>query len=305
MPQILVANEKGLFGETSWKALITELGFEALEAALPALEAADPALFKTASDFHSLCASLPQREAFIGRPDKNDLAPGELSCGPVAPDRPYGYARRPARCWLSVGKFIGKSSSNPPEAAGCTPEALGWIAAEAIFKREAEFSSLAKRLGIAQPDVYGAKGIVKKSAAWTIEERSPFERLASAESFAIYLPQSRGFLNDKGSSAPLGGARLFESAEAASRTITSRQLASSGAVVAAVSARVVGLDPVRAVTVDLGPLTGALAHEEARQLREALGAASIEILRQRLAELEAAQPAAEAPAKVSAPRKRL
>jgi hypothetical protein len=307
MPQILVANAKGLFADTSWRFAITEQGLSRLAAELPELQNTDPAAHKIASELLELLSALPACSAFLylGR---NDLAPGEAPTH-VTAEHPHGYSYRPCRGWLSVGTFSSKSSSTPPEAAAATPEALGWVAAEQLAKREPELLALLRRLELGEPDIARAKGVVKRSAAWTLSAIDPYARLASADSFAVYKPGSHGFLNDKGGTAPLAGARLFESAAAASRTISSRGLDS--AVVVAVSARVLRLDPIRKPSTDLGPLLGALATEEARQMREALRLADVAALRERLAELEAASAAqngadpAPAPAPAGAPRKRL
>jgi len=306
MPQILIQNEKNLFGELSWSALISEVGLARLGAMLPVIEQERPDLFADARDFHDLCSALPQSTVFLFC-QQHDLLPGETLHANGAPF--YGW--RPARGWIAPTKFIGKSASTPPTVTATTPEALGWRAAEIALKREKAFTAVAQYLGITPPSVAGAKGLLKKSEKWTIVEHRAHERLASADAFAIYLPRSQGYLNDKGSIAVLGGARLFESAEAASRTITSRRLASQDAVVVTVEARVKGVDPIIAPSGDLGPLGLALAHEEARQLKEALAQATVESLRARLAELEAIQPATPAssdeaetpvPKKASRPR---
>ena len=286
MPQIQIQNEKKLFAKLSWRNLISQRGLSRLEAKMAEIQEDRPALAAAAQELLDLCSKLPVSEAHFYLEKFDSSNPSKFQ-GQV-------FAKQPVRGWLSVESFASASPATPTEAESFTPEALGWLAAAAIAKREAQINDVCDFLKIARPQIYGARSVLKRSAGWTIAEPDAQKRLSCADSFALFISKANGeegFLDSKGECAPLGGARLFESAEAAQRTISSRRIVQWDPVIVRVEARAVAIDPLTAKGRNLGPLGAVIAEEEARQLREALQQASVETLRARLAELEATQAA--------------
>ena len=118
---------------------------------------------------------------------------------------------------------------------------------------------------------------------------NPLDRFAQSEGCAIFISNSHsggGFLDARGhSSAPLSGARLFESSGAAYTTIRSRDL--QDAVVVHVNSSLLHIDANNTTHLgNAGNLTNAVAHMERKRLEDALKDASVEQLKARLAELE-------------------
>ena len=108
------------------------------------------------------------------------------------------------------------------------------------------------------------------------------ESLAEVNACVVFL--GSGYLDDKGSSSPLAGARLFESSGAAYTTIRSRKL--TKAVVVNVKTSITTLDPQSVDKNTFSKLNDALATQQNKRMKDALDLLSREQLMQRLRELE-------------------
>jgi hypothetical protein len=291
MPALQIKNEKNLFGNPEWHSLISERGFQRLISKRGEVAKTQPHLLEAADLMIELCGALPTVEAFLYRQKFDMSTPSRykannLECGPT-----------PVRAWLAVPGFVGKSPAKPLEAPALTPEGLGWVAASALSRKAAALDELADFLQIARPKLGGANSILKRSAQWTLGEPDEQARIAVVDAFALFMTRPTGhwqegrdgFLDARGDLSALGSARLFESAAAAMRTVASRSLHAMNPVVVRVMARAVAIDPATPAGSLSGPMAAVIAAEEARQLRLALEQASVETLRARLSELEAAQ----------------
>lgn len=128
-----------------------------------------------------------------------------------------------------------------------------------------------------------------ENGEYILNHVDPHERFAQSQGCAIFVPNSYnggGFLDVRGySSAPLSGARLFESSGSANTTIRSRGL--NNAIVVHVNTSLSHIDPNNTHSLsNANRLTDAVAYMERERLEAALKEASIEQLKARLAELE-------------------
>lgn len=150
-----------------------------------------------------------------------------------------------------------------------TPEGFGWLLAD-------EIASLAKKVGkelaalnvsLSSKSLPAIQRSLKKKDDWTIVEMTPASMLQS-DACAVYLVDQKGFVNDKGSAVPLGGARLFESSTAAQRTIQSRGWRNAVVVSAKIHIEGLVLDQ-KSQPTNLGLLGEAFAHKEAEDIHSA------------------------------------
>ena len=108
------------------------------------------------------------------------------------------------------------------------------------------------------------------------------ESLAEVSACVVFL--GSGYLDDKGDSSPLAGARLFESSGAAYTTIRSRKL--KNAVVVNVKTSITTLDPQSVEKNKFSNLNDALATQQNKRMKDALDLLSRDQLMARLTELE-------------------
>jgi hypothetical protein len=283
MVPIQIQNAKGLYARAFWRRALTEAAVDRIRQSLGKLDAENP---KMALDARRALAALERMPLVSVRlfgevSLSGDLAPGDAWRGE------YKDSERLCRAWIDVMGFASANRCEELTAPAANADALGWAEAGELAKMGAKFERLLHQLQISNPKLRAASVYAKwrGGEAVKVSERSKVGSLTAADAFCVYMPDAQGFLNDKGASAPLGGARLFESPGAAARTVSSRRI--SPAAVVRVQARIVALDPILNGGNNLGALRDALASEEARQLREALRQADIDTLRARLAELEA------------------
>ena len=103
--------------------------------------------------------------------------------------------------------------------------------------------------------------------------------LVQADAFAIYIGgKNAGFLDGRDGTAPLAGARLFESQASAEKTIQSRGL--QNVAVVCIKAQMTGLAPNQKIQGDISELKEAIASVEKKQIMDALNMASSEQLEQ-------------------------
>lgn len=110
----------------------------------------------------------------------------------------------------------------------------------------------------------------------------PTQALAEVNACVVFT--GGGYLDAKGSTSPLAGARMFESAGSALTTIRSRKL--KDAVVVNVKTSIEGIDPQSNPSNRFSDLDSALAAQQNKRLKDALENLSREQLLERLKELE-------------------
>jgi hypothetical protein len=293
MPKAVVRNEEGLFADLSPKSIITSPGLQRLTLLLPRIEAEHPKLAPAARAWIDAAARCPTAEWVCGPFVSNDWTWFDKNeaktfvFGSKSSEQPEHVSIHGVKAWLSPISFSSaRSGKESTEVASATAEGLGWAAAAELAARKGEIAKVARLVGIAPPSLGRADQVLRLSAGWSVEEFSPSAGLSEAECCAIYMVSDGGYLNDKGAVAPLAGARLFESAEAARRTMKSRGI--RGAMIVNVQARAVSIVPGSIPSGGIGHFDQALAETEARQLQESLARANLDQLRQRVAELEAA-----------------
>ena len=166
-------------------------------------------------------------------------------------------------------------------------EALGWTAALELLAQKRKIEEIACLLDIVAPDWAPISRLKTLLGHLSVEEANASNGLSATDCFAIFLTEEDGYLNDKGEIAPLAGARLFESvAAAAQRTIRSQKR--EKAIVVKIHAQAIAVVAETLPESGIGAFGKVLAETEARQLQEALAHASLDQLRQRVTELEAA-----------------
>jgi len=165
-------------------------------------------------------------------------------------------------------------------------EALGWTAALELLAQKRKIEEIACLLDIVAPDWAPISRLKTLLGHLSVEEANASNGLSATDCFAIFLTEEDGYLNDKGEIAPLAGARLFESVAAAQRTIRSQKR--EKAIVVKIHAQAIAVVAETLPESGIGAFGKVLAETEARQLQEALAHASLDQLRQRVTELEAA-----------------
>lgn len=261
-----LTNEKGLFATLDFKGVVSVEGWAYLQAQRPALSEADRA---TLDAVKPLIDQLPQGNAYFSVANTRDTS-GTLTqsyrSNPTEPLSYYGHIA--ALGWyVPAGTFKSSSPSKPFEGEP-SPERLGWsvmaqLIRPALWKA---LESLIARCGLHQGYLAsdGASNVLKNQHKWTWVSA---QMENTVKTCALYLP-TQGFMNDKGNTTPLAGARLFESAEAARRTRTSRGL--KDAVIVELETRVVGLVPGETLPVGDVKLGGLLAQMDAEKMEQAL-----------------------------------
>jgi hypothetical protein len=267
--ELVITNEKGLFANLDARPVITEQGFSYLKKWRAAQSDLDPA---EASKIDTLIAAFESLPLMLCSSDldRNDREPGtQLRERSISGLPCKAWAEVPARVWVAVVSFTGTFSRQGWDGEA-TPEALGWSALPALLKLREFQARFLPTIGVAnggyQP-YEGASRIVKGHPRWTLNLVDPVAKLGEDEAHAIYSPGEKGYLNDKGVFVSLSGARLFESAEAARRTVRSRNLA--GVVIVGVKIAVSTIEDTLRET-DLGDFAGVLATAERRRLTEML-----------------------------------
>lgn len=147
-------------------------------------------------------------------------------------------------------------------------ESLGWTQIDRIAKLAKELKGELDflRVSVPQEQISKVQKALKKNDTYSIMENTP-ESMLSSEAYAIYMVDQKGFANDKGNPVPIGGARLFESSSAAQRTINSRGW--QKVVVVRAHIKIEGVDfTQKRLPDDFGDLAVALAHKDAKDLRQ-------------------------------------
>lgn len=301
-------NAKGLFVEShTWGILSVAVAEHLREHALPLMEAQGKAPLADYVKALDLVQGLPMLVAHIEVefPDAIYNAQAHKTYLDKKAKKDYSYNYRQADrmlCygWKSIGSAKGASSRASSVSVG-SPKEAGWLDIDEVAKRSGLIDDMLKTVGIEpigdDPRFSGAATVAKRSKDIVFEKIEPTNQYAETESFLLFVG-GRGYLDDKGSTGPLSRARGFESAAAAARTAGSRKLSSWKIVKSQVS--VTETIEFKGDTHS-DEMSGAVAYAEAKAMARALDSASIEKLRERLAELEAKEggPAKPAPRKSS------
>lgn len=204
-------------------------------------------------------------------------------------------AVKKTHAWLSLGPPESQSPVHPFPAS--SPKEAGWLDIGLVDKSHGLINQML--LAVGQPPINahsltGAAGIKKRSATIIFSEFSEFASLGECASVAVFMTPNPGrehalpgFLDTKGNLGPLSRARLFESAKAAERTlrmVTWTRYSTWKAVEISLAATKALDLPGDASSPQINQ---AIAQQEKKTLERALGEASLEALRARVAELEA------------------
>lgn len=274
MTKFRIVNPKGLFYSFMNQAVMTVAVFEHLrDKAIPAI--ADPARRAAAQEAIAAVEKLPTTPGFCY------LSPQDEGFDEKARSPQYGQML-PCKSWLCLSS--AKSSSEGSSEYG-SPKEAGWEAIADVAKNSGEILLLLENAG-ATPPPFGipeyTASLKKKFAQAVFAAVDDDEEYCGAEAVALFMPS--GFLDSKGSGGPLSRARLFESAEAARRTASSRGIGEWQAM--AVSITVTKAFDLPGSTAQ-APMLAAIAKQEAAAIDKALDDAGVERLRAKLAEIEA------------------
>lgn len=302
-PTHQLKNAKGLFVEShTWGILSVAVADHLREHALPLMQSQGKAPLADYVKTLDLLQGLPKLVAYqeVEFPDAiyDEKAHKAYLAKKAKNDHSYNYRQADwmlCHGWKTIGSAKGASSQFT--ATPCSsPKEAGWLDIAEVAKRAGLIDDMLNAVGIepiAQGHRFtGAATVAKKSRDIVFEKIEPTNQYAETESFLLFVA-GRGYLDDKGSTGPLSRARGFESAAAAARTAGSRKLSSWKIVKSHVSVTEAiefkGDSPS-------DEMSSAVAYAEAKALARALDTASIEKLRERLAELEAKEGGPDKPA---------
>jgi hypothetical protein len=307
-PTHQLKNAKGLFVEShTWGILSVAVAQHLREHALPLMDKQGKAPLADYVKTLDLVQGLPTLVAHmeVEFPDALYDAKAHKAYLAQKAKKDYSYNCRQSEWMLCHGwKTIGsaKGASSHATATSCSsPKESGWLDIAEVAKRAGLIDDMLKAVGIEpigeDPRFTGAATVAKRSKDIVFEKIEPTNQYAETESFLLFVA-GRGYLDDKGSTGPLSRARGFESAAAAARTAGSRKLSSWKIVKSQVSVTETVEFKGDSPSVEM---SSAVAYAEAKAMARALDSASIEKLRERLAELEAKEggPAKPAPRKSS------
>jgi hypothetical protein len=280
-----IKNDKGLFVDVRAWGLLSVATLSALRLEiLPTMPKGDRAPYVEALD---AMARLPVVKSHL------DINRFDSNFDPVA-EADYlknkakkSWTSRP-RCimdaygWLMPEVAKGASSGSGIEFHSA--EAAGWLAIGAVANKISWINALLEKAGIdAVSDSYlrGAKSAAKRAKELVFEPIDAFSELAATEAWMLFV--GTGFMDDKGNVGPLGRARMFESAKAASKTANARGLHQWKVVKGAVELKALEDFPGDSVP---DKLAQAISMRESELIRQALQSASLDALKTRLAELE-------------------
>ena len=188
----------------------------------------------------------------------------------------------PSHGWMAPEPAKGASSGEGIECPN--PQSAGWLGIGSVVAHISWIDMMLRKAKLDPISEYrykGGKTAGKRAKELIFEPIDAFSELASTEAWMLFV--KNGFLDDKGSVGPLGRARMFESAKAASKTANARGLKQWKVVKGSVELKSLEDFPGDSVP---DKLAQAIAMRESELLRQALQSASVEVLQKRLSELE-------------------
>lgn len=279
-----IINTKKTFGTIGYSILITNYAIEMLRQSVKsqwhALNSKEQTKWTNALDALSACRPTTVWMSY----EKNDQA--DLTENANYPGY-YGGGTPQGRGLINISGFTSKSPDNKNFSEDM--KTWGWEAVEAV----APFASLITRW-IQSNDLKITFNSALCKRAKVLREKfdsgeyaqvlyDATESLAEVNACVVFL--GNGYLDGRGYTSPLAGARLFESSGAAYTTIRSRRL--RNAVVVHVKTALLHIDA--ASTPESGSfdqLAAAIALQERKRLEAALEAASRDQLIARLQALD-------------------
>ena len=281
-----IINEKKNFGTIGYSMLITDHAIEILRQSVQeqwgTISAKDQTKWTTALEALSSCVPIKVWMTY----EKND-APNLKESKDY--DGYFGCGSPEGRGLINISSFASKSPNNESFSDDLTT--WGWAQVEAV----SPYASMITRwiathdlkITFNSPLCKRAKVLREKfeKGEYTQVMYDATESLAEVNACVVFM--GNGYLDGRGYTSPLAGARLFESSGAAYTTIRSRNL--RNAVVVHVKASLLHLDPQS--TPEPGSfdkLDAAIALQEKRHLDAALEAASRDQLIARLQALDTA-----------------
>jgi hypothetical protein len=285
----ILTNEKGLFCSPEWRSVLTVTAHQRLTDWL-SRQSPEEVLgknklrYQEAARVLALIATLPRKEVWY-----NNLLPGDA----VKSVGRYGTA--PCYAVMSLSTPSNKSSDKGKVTGG--PREWGWDILQDIsvglgakgLKFVAEMAE-PETGAITLPSASVVTRVAKHRSAFqngeiTLSSSDPTESLSAADAAVIYL--NGGYVDKHDRSGAIGGARLFESPAAAMRTARAHGW-TGNCLIALVRVELVGLDASADHHVkNSEPLMAAIAEVERKALRRALQRASVDDLKEQLADREA------------------
>lgn len=291
----VLTSGKGLFSSPDWKFVMSTTAHERLTKWLqdsppaPGLSEGIKSRYKEAERVLGLVGQMPKEKVWFT---------SKLG------DRTYGTAMEvnlPQLCYsvMSVGAPSNKSIDKTPVIGG--PSQWGWDLLKQVntgwgTKGLKYIANLAKKdIGeVTLPQSSVMARVLKQAQAFdngeiTLTSNDPEDALSSADAAMIFLGRDgqSGYADKHDRAGPIGGARLFESAAAATRTARAHGWQGE-CLIALVRVELVGLDASADHQVKGGEaLMAAIAKVERQALRKALNRATIEDLKEQLARRKA------------------
>lgn len=281
-----IKSDKGLFVEVRLWGLVTPSTLAGLRSeVLPSLSPRERDVCEKALDaVEKLPLVSSSMDVFRFDPEFDPQLDDEYQRGKLR----RGWASRPratmeSHGWMAPETAKGASSGEGIECSNA--QKAGWMDIASVVSQMGWIDMMLRRAGldpIAEKRYRGGKTAARRAKELKFEPIDDFCELASTESWMLFV--RAGFLDDKGSVGPLGRARMFESAKAASKTANARGLSEWKVVKASVELKAMENFPGDSVP---DKLAQAISMREAELIRQALQSASMESLKSRLAQLEA------------------
>lgn len=295
-PTYRIRNDKGLFVPVHPWALISKATVEGLRReVLPSMEGKERAELGAALDALEGLPVVPQHLDCTRFDSQFDPAKHDQYLRDAASyqsRRSLGYVREPDRQNAVVDAYGWYAPDAPRGASESTvpcrnPQAAGWLGVGEFAKRADAVNAALARIEAGPIHEFrykGARVAAKRAKELTFELVERTEELASADYWLLFNGgPGGGFLDPKGRYGPLARARGFESAAAAQRTAKSHGLGNWKVVQG--RTELVALESFPGDSVD-DALAAAMARQESMALRKALEGATVDALRERLAQLE-------------------
>lgn len=280
-----IINEKKNFGTIGYSMLITNYAIEMLRQSVQeqwhTLNPKDQTKWTTALNALGACKPITVWVSYK-RDDQPNLKENEQYAGHFGSGTPEG------RGLINISGFASKSPDNENFSADLTT--WGWAQVEAV----APYASMISRwietndLKITfNPTLCKRAKVLREkfeNGEYKQEMYDATESLAEVNACVVFMGD--GYLDGRGYTSPLAGARLFESCGAAYTTIRSRRL--RNAVVVHVKTSLLHLDPNSTPqSGSFDKLNAAIALQENKSLQAALEAASRDQLIARLQAMDA------------------
>lgn len=244
-------------------------------------------IYIQAKEALELFSALPQStDSYLSHTGPDDTVYDEQVHGQL----PYGTDMNgsgPAYIWHKPGRTVSSSASLNVEHDCPTPTDAGWDIISEIHKRSASLDKVLALVGCSMATdnwAAGASSIAKKSQSVIFEPANNTANFDQAASFIVMIPD--GFADKDGDPGAIGSARSFESVASAKHWCSAKAFSAWKIL----SATIVVNDALKLPgDTHMDAASAAIASREARELKAFFERADLDTLRERVAELEAAQ----------------